>query len=60
MDELAKWVETVMDVYHRAKETTEKRYTDHQRSCLKVDFERELLALCKPYVGVAPDWIGGR
>ena len=51
LPELAEWVDTVMDVYHRAKETTEKEYTDHQRSCLKVDFERELLKVCKPHVG---------
>jgi transposase len=52
LPELAEWVDTVMDVYYRAKETTEKEYTDHKRSCLKVDFERELLKVCKPYVGV--------
>ena len=51
LPELAEWVDTVMDVYHRAKETTGKQYTDHKRSCLKADFERELLKVCEPYVG---------
>ena len=49
---LAKWVESVMDVYVRAKETVGQNYTEHERSKLKVGFEKELLVVCRPYVGV--------
>lgn len=52
LPELAEWVDKVMDVYHQAKETTEKGCTDHERSRLKVQFEDVLLKLCEPYVGV--------
>jgi transposase len=52
LPEVASWVESVMDVYYRAKETTEQEYTTLERSRLKVGFEREILQLCKPYVGV--------
>ena len=41
-----------MDVYRRAKETVRQEYTEHERSHLKVGSENELLALCRPYVGV--------
>jgi transposase len=50
--ETARFVESVMDVHSRAKETVRGDYTEHGRSQLKVSFERELLELCKPYVGV--------
>lgn len=51
LPEVASWVAEVMDVYHRAKDTTVKEYAPLERSRLKVDFETELLGLCKPYVG---------
>jgi len=49
---LTTWVGSVMDVYVRAKETVRGDYTEHERAQLKVEFENELLALCRPYVGV--------
>ena len=52
LPDVAVWVEAVTDVYHRAKESVTKEYTDYQRSRLKAEFERELLVLSKPYVGI--------
>jgi hypothetical protein len=52
LPELASWVESVRDIYHRAKETVRQDYTEHERSQLKVGFENELLAVCRSYVGV--------
>jgi len=52
LPEVAVWVKAVTDVYHRAKESVARKYTEHVRSRLKSDFERELLALCQPYVGL--------
>ena len=52
LPELASWVESVRDIYHRAKETVRQDYTERERSQLKVGFENELLAVCQPYVGV--------
>lgn len=51
LPEVASWVESVMDLYYRAKETVEKEYAPLERSRLKVDFEREILEICRPYVG---------
>lgn len=48
----AVWVDAVMAVYHRAKQTTDKQYSQLERSRLKTCFERELLELCRPYVDV--------
>jgi transposase len=48
----AGWVDAVMDLYHRAKETTGREYSQLERSRLKTGFESELLELCRPYVGV--------
>lgn len=48
----AAWVEAVMGVYHRAKDSVDKEHTELARSRLGTDFERELLELCQPYVGV--------
>ena len=52
LPEVAKWVEAVVDVYHRAKETVKAEHTDLERSRLKADFEAELLALARPYISV--------
>ena len=52
LPEVAGWVESVMDIYHQAKQTVREDLSEHRRSELKVGFERELLAVCKPYVGV--------
>lgn len=52
LPETAAWVNTVVDVYYRCKETTDKQYTQLERSRLKTEFERELLELCRPYVDV--------
>ena len=49
---IAGWVESVVGVYHRAKESAKAEHTDLERSRLKASFELELLALCRPYVGV--------
>lgn len=52
LPELAVWVDRVMDVYHRAKDTVKEEHTEHNRSLLKTRFEGELLGLCRPYVGM--------
>ena len=52
LPDIARWVESVMDVYGRAKESVAREYTQLERSRLKVGFECELLGLCEPYVGV--------
>ena len=59
MPELACWVGSVMGLYHRAKDSVELKHTPLERSRLKTGFERKLLVLCKPYVGVktAPERI---
>jgi hypothetical protein len=49
---LTTWVDEVMAVYHRAKDSTKQEYTELERSRLKAGFERELLELCQPCVGV--------
>jgi hypothetical protein len=56
---VAAWVEKVFDVYYRAKDSAEQKYTDLERSRLRANFERELLELAKPYLGVksAPERI---
>ena len=46
------WVESVMDIYHRAKDSVDKEHTELERSRLKTGFERELLELCRAYVKV--------
>lgn len=46
------WVNGIMEIYHRARETTRWRYTPLERSRLKVGFENELLESCRAYVGV--------
>jgi cell division protein FtsB len=52
LPEIAGWVESVMSLYHRAKDSVEQKHTSLERSRLKTSFEREILVLCKPYVGV--------
>lgn len=51
LPEIAAWVEMVAAVYHRAKKTTTAKHRDDDRRRLRQDFEKELLALCRPYVG---------
>jgi transposase len=48
----AAWVESVKEIYYRAKATLEADYTDKQRCKLRQKFEAELLALASPYLGV--------
>ena len=48
----AAWVECVMGVYHRAKDSVDQEHTELERSRLKTGFESELLELCRPYVKV--------
>jgi hypothetical protein len=50
--EVLAWVDSVMDVYYRAKDTVEHDYTDRERTKLRQAFEAELLELAKPYIGV--------
>lgn len=52
LPEVKVWVDKVMDIYHRAQDSVKERHTELERSRLRVDFERELLELAKPYVGV--------
>lgn len=52
LPEIAVWQQAVVDLYHRAKESAKAEHTDLERSRLKASFESELLALCRPYVGV--------
>jgi hypothetical protein len=52
LPEIASWVESVVSVYHRAKESVKAEHTELERSRLKTGFEAEVLALCKPYIGV--------
>jgi len=52
LPETAVWVNRVMELYHRAKESTMREYKELERSRLKKSFERELLKLCRPYVEV--------
>jgi transposase len=52
LPDVAIWVKSVMEVYYRAKDSVDKEYTQLERSRLKTGFERELLKLCRPYVGV--------
>jgi transposase len=43
------WVDSVMAVYNRAKDTVAKNYSDRERSGLRRRFQKELLKLAKPY-----------
>lgn len=44
------WVESVKDVYYRARDSVLVEYTDVERCKLRQDFEAELLALAQPYL----------
>jgi hypothetical protein len=46
------WVDSVRDVYHRAKKTSLADNTDIGRCRLRQGFESELLALAQPYLKV--------
>ena len=52
LPEVASWVESVVQVYRRAKESVNAEHTELERSRLKVDFEQELLDLAKPHLKV--------
>jgi hypothetical protein len=52
MPEVGEWVEAVMDVYRRAKGTTERERKARERLKLRESFETELLRLAGPYLGV--------
>jgi hypothetical protein len=51
-ESVAGWVESVKEIYYRAKATLEMDYTDTQRCELRQRFEAELLALASPYLSV--------
>jgi transposase len=46
------WVDSVKDVYYRARATVEMDYSDKRRCELRQNFEVELLALAQPYLNV--------
>lgn len=46
------WVDSVKNVYHRAKDTLTVDYTDIERCRLRQGFESELLELAQPYLKV--------
>lgn len=50
--EVTGWVDAVMSIYHRAKQTTKKQLTERERIRLRCGFEDELGRLCKPYLAV--------
>ncbi len=52
LPQIASWVESVVGVYHRAKDSVTARHTEIERSRLKASFEMELLAVCRPHIGV--------
>ena len=52
MPQISAWVDSVRDVYHRAKDSVDRRRTERERNVDRKRFESELLVLCKPYVGV--------
>lgn len=52
LPDVGSWTESVIEVYLRAKESVKVEHTDLERSRLKAWFESELLALCRPYIGV--------
>jgi hypothetical protein len=47
---VADWVDTVLAVYWRARESVEMELSDIERCRLRQDFESELLALAQPYL----------
>lgn len=49
---VASWVEKVLGVYYRAKETVKMNYTEPERCQLRGKFEAELLSLAKPYLSL--------
>lgn len=66
LPDVAVWVGAVMEVYRRAKGSVLEKHTELERSRLKEDFERELIAPAKPYLndkaapqGVLAEWIAG-
>lgn len=51
LPEVVSWVEAVIEVYRRAKDSTKVEHTELERSRLKAGFEFELLAVAKPCIG---------
>ena len=49
---MVSWVEAVLGVYYRAKETIGCKYSDMERCRLRNGFESELQALAELYLGV--------
>jgi hypothetical protein len=52
LPDVAAWVDAVMDVYHRGKESVKDELGERERMKLRQGFEVELLAHSKPYLGV--------
>ena len=52
MPEVAAWVEAVIGVYHRARKSACREHRPADQVKLRVEFERELMALARPYLGV--------
>ena len=52
MPDVSAWVDSVVELYERAKEAAKGEYKDYERSRLRLMFEEDLLMLCRPYVKV--------
>ena len=52
MPDVSAWVDSVVDLYERAKEAAKGEYKDCERSRLRQRFEEDLSRLCRPYVNV--------
>ena len=50
-ESVAVWVDSVLGVYWRARETVSMDYTDRERQRLRLGFESELLKIAEPYLG---------
>jgi hypothetical protein len=46
------WVDAVLNVYYRAKDTVSLNYADMERCRLRIGFESELQALAEPYLAM--------
>lgn len=46
------WVESVLDVYYRAKDTLKIDYTKDERALLRVKFEAQLMSLAQCYLSM--------
>ena len=52
MPDVSAWVDSVVELYERAKEAAKGEYKDYERSRLRLMFEEDLLMLCRPHVKV--------